>query len=517
MTKRLNLILGDQLNRDSLLWQDIDAKHDEFWMAEVRQASTSPASNKQRTVLFLSAMRHFAKDINADEYALHYLKLDDGFDNFDDALSAALKNSDFDAVRCVLPGDREVMKQLEQCCQRHNVDIDWLADNHFIAQRGEFRQWMKERKQPRMEHWYRHLRKDRQILMNDDGSPVGDQWNFDKDNRKTFGKDGPTDCKDLLTFKLDAITHEVIETVEQTLPELLGQVDSFDWPVTRKQALKLLKDFVTTRLAQFGDYQDAMWTGAPFLFHARLSSSMNLKLLHPQEVIDAAVEAYKQGHAPINAVEGFIRQILGWREYVRGLYWYYRDYWLDYNVLDADNDLPSFYWDADTDMVCLQQSISQVLTYGYGHHIQRLMVTGLFSLLWGVKPAQIHGWYLGMYVDAVAWVEIPNTLGMSQYADGGIVGSKPYIASGAYIDRMSNYCKDCPYDPKQAAGDSACPFTTLYWSFIDKHQEWLATNPRLGMQVKNWHNKDEQEQAQIRKHADWLYQHLGQSKNKEKA
>lgn len=517
MTKRLNLILGDQLNHDSLLWQDIDAKQDEFWMAEVRQASTSPASNKQRTVLFLSAMRHFAKDINAEKYALHYLKLDDGFDNFDEALSATLKDSDFDAVRCVLPGDREVMKQLEQCCQRQNIDIDWLADNHFIALRGEFRQWMKERKQPRMEHWYRHLRKDRQILMNEDGSPVGGQWNFDKDNRKSFGKDGPGDSKDLLIFKPDAITREVIETVEQVLPDLPGQADSFDWPVSRKQALKLLKDFVTTRLAQFGDYQDAMWTDAPFLFHARLSSSMNLKLLHPQEVIDAAANAYEQGHAPINAVEGFIRQILGWREYVRGLYWYYRDYWLDYNALDADNDLPSFYWDADTDMVCLQQSISQVLTYGYGHHIQRLMVTGLFSLLWGVKPEQIHHWYLGMYVDAVAWVEIPNTLGMSQYADGGIVGSKPYIASGAYINRMSNYCKDCPYDPKQAAGEGACPFTTLYWSFIDKHQEWLATNPRLGMQVKNWHNKEDQEQAEIRMRADWLYQHLGQSKNKEKA
>ncbi len=515
MIRRLNLILGDQLNRDSLLWQDIDAEQDEFWMAEVIAESNRPASNKQRSILFLSAMRHFTEAIKAEGFFLHYFSIDAQRESLSSALSPLLAQSAFTHIRCVLPGDVSIMKQLERCCDEHQLKIEWLADNHFITRRGEFHQWMKERIQPRMENWYRYLRQDRQILMDDNNKPTGGRWNFDKDNRKSFNKSGPPDTEQTGFFEPDAITLSVINDIEKYLPNLPGQAMPFHWPVTREQALALLDDFIQQRLPQFGDYQDAMWQDAPFLFHARLSSSLNLKLLHPQEVIDAAERAYHQGKAPINAVEGFIRQILGWREYVRGLYWYYREYWLDYNALDAQNDLPAFYWDADTEMVCLHQAIAQVLTHGYGHHIQRLMVTGLFSLLWGVKPQQIHDWYLGMYVDAVAWVEIPNTLGMSQYADGGIVGSKPYIASGAYINRMSNYCDSCPYDPKQAAGEQACPFTTLYWSFIDQHQEWLATNPRLGMQVRNWQNKGNDEQTEIRERAAWLYAHMGQRKNKE--
>lgn len=292
------------------------------------------------------------------------------------------------------------------------------------------------------------------------------------------------------------------------LPNLPGKLDEFIWPINRQQSLQVLKEFIAQRLKQFGDYQDAMWRDEPWLYHSRLSLALNLKLLSPNEVIAAALKAYENDQAPLNAVEGFIRQILGWREYMRGLYWAHRDDWLEMNALNARRELPQLYWDADTEMTCLQQSVSHVLFYGYGHHIQRLMVTGLFSLLWGVKPKAIHQWYLAMYVDAVAWVEIPNTLGMSQYADGGIVGSKPYIASGAYIDRMSNYCKQCPFDPKQAHGDTACPFTTLYWAFVDKHQDLLSHNPRLGMQVKNWHRKGKEEQQAILKNADKLHRQL---------
>lgn len=513
MADRLNLILGDQLNADSLLWQDVNKKRDQFWMAEVLGESNQTPSSKQRTTLFLSAMRHFAKDIEKQGYRLSYTRISEGADRFSQALSDYISNHKFKQVRCVLPGDHRVVKELEQCCQEHDIEIEWLADNHFISRRGEFKQWLKGRRQPRMEHWYRHLRRDRQILMQDD-EPVGGQWNFDKDNRKTFGKKGPGPLPDELQFKPDAISKTVIADIETYLPDLPGRLDDFNWPVTREQALQQLDEFINNRLASFGDFQDAMWTDEPFLYHARLSAALNLKLLNPMEVIQAAEQAYLDDKAPLNAVEGFIRQVLGWREYVRGLYWHYRDEWLDYNALGADADLPWFYWHGDTEMTCLQQSISQVLNHGYGHHIQRLMVTGLFSLLWGVKPDAIHHWYLGMYTDAVAWVEIPNTLGMSQYADGGIVGSKPYIASGAYINRMSNYCQHCQYDPKQAAGDKACPFTTLYWSFIDKHQDMLSHNPRLGMQVKNWHNKGEQQQQQIRQRADWLRQHLD-SKHKE--
>jgi deoxyribodipyrimidine photolyase-related protein len=515
MGLRLNLILGDQLNRHSLLWNNVERDKDLFWMAEVSDASSKTPSSKQRSVLFLSAMRHFAQAIEIEGFTLDYVTISDGYQNFTEALSSTLKRHDIEQVRSVLPGDVAVMHELSACCQQHQLEIEWLTDNHFISRRGEFKRWMQDRRQPRMEHWYRHLRQDRHILMDDNNDPEGGQWNFDKDNRKSFGKNGPESVPKPLEFKTDAITRTVIRDIEQLLPDLPGEMDKFNWPVTREQALKQLDDFIDKRLSQFGDYQDAMWTEQPFLYHARLSGCLNLKLLHPMEVIEAAEKAYRESKAPLNAVEGFIRQILGWREYVRGLYWYYRDNWLDYNALEAEQDLPGFYWNARTDMQCMHQSVKQVLTYGYGHHIQRLMVTGLFSLLWGIKPEQIHRWYLGMYIDAVAWVEIPNTIGMSQYADGGIVGSKPYIASGAYIKRMSNYCDHCEFNPKQASGEEACPFTTLYWSFIDHHQEWLARNPRLGMQVRNWDNKSNDEKKAIRERAAWLYQHLDQSTYKE--
>jgi deoxyribodipyrimidine photolyase-related protein len=513
MALRLNLILGDQLNANSLIWQDCDASQDLFLMAEVKAESTQTPSSKQRTALFLSAMRHFADNIKADGYKLIYFSIEQGISRFADALERCFEQQDVDELRCVLPGDVAVVKEIEQCCKTHRVKLAWLPDNHFIARRGEFSDWLGERKQPRMEHWYRHLRREHQVLI-DNGEPLGGQWNFDKDNRKSFAKAGPEAVPEDVIFEPDKLTEQVMADIERYLPDLPGRLDSFNWPVTRKQALQQLDDFIHQRLQLFGDYQDAMWTDEPFLYHARLSASLNLKLLGPMEVIEAAKQAYHDGQAPLNAVEGFIRQILGWREYVRGLYWSYRDSWLDYNALHADQDLPWFYWDGDTSMTCMQQSLSQVLDSGYGHHIQRLMVTGLFSLLWGVKPQAIHRWYLGMYVDAVAWVEIPNTIGMSQYADGGIVGSKPYIASGAYINRMSNYCSHCQYKPKQAAGEKACPFTTLYWSFIDKHQDRLSRNPRLGMQVRNWYNKGEQEQQQIRERTEWLYRNLDKN-NKE--
>lgn len=515
MAYRLNLILGDQLNRDSALFRDSEKDNDLFWMAEVISASSDTPSSKQRTALFLSAMRHFAQSLEIEGLSLQYSTLSDGYQNFSEALSATLKQQQISQVRCVLPGDVDVMHELADCCQRHQLEIEWLADNHFISRPGEFKQWMQNRRQPRMEHWYRYLRQDRQILMDDNNEPEGGQWNFDKDNRKTFCKSGPDAVPEPVEFKADAMTQAVIRNIEQCLPDLPGEIETFNWPVTREQSLEQLQDFISKRLSQFGDYQDAMWTEQPFLFHARLSGCLNLKLLHPLEVIEAAEQAYRDNKAPLNAVEGFIRQILGWREYIRGLYWYYRNDWLNYNALDCDHDLPGFYWDANTDMRCMRESISQVLTFGYGHHIQRLMVTGLFSLLWGVKPDQIHRWYLGMYIDAVAWVEIPNTIGMSQYADGGIVGSKPYIASGAYIKRMSNYCDHCQFKPKQASGDKACPFTTLYWSFIDKHRDLLSRNPRLGMQVRNWDNKGNDEQQAIRDRSEWLYQHLDQSGYKE--
>ncbi|MBT8450090.1 MAG: cryptochrome/photolyase family protein, partial [Gammaproteobacteria bacterium] len=404
------------------------------------------------------------------------------------------------SIYCVLPGDYRLKKELDNVLAHFNSEIEWLSDQHFLAEPGEFKQWLAGRKNPIMEHWYRHIRKRLNILMQADGKPEGGEWNYDKYNRKAFTKKGPPQKSITQTFELDDISRQVLAEVEKHL-DLPGEEALKYWPVNRDQALLVLQEFIDHKLTVFGDYQDAMWQDEPWLYHSRLGAAMNIKLLHPMEVIQAVEKAYRDGQAPINAVEGFIRQIAGWREYMRGLYWSYREDWLEMNELDAHQNLPKFYWDAETEMNCLQQSLSQVLSYGYGHHIQRLMVTGLFSLLYGVKPNQIHEWYLAMYVDAIAWVEIPNTLGMSQFADGGIVGTKPYIASGAYIDRMSNYCKSCPFNPKQATGENACPFTTLYWDFIERHTELLSSHYRLGMQVRHWQNKSAEEQKAIQQQA----------------
>jgi deoxyribodipyrimidine photolyase-related protein len=302
-------------------------------------------------------------------------------------------------------------------------------------------------------------------------------------------------------FAPDAITRDVIALVDKEFADHPGDLTTFDWPVTPEQAKRALDDFIQHRLPEFGTYQDAMWTREPWLYHSRLSAAMNLKLLNPRTVIDAAVVAYESGHARLESVEGFVRQILGWREYVRGVYYLLMPEYIERNALKAHRDLPKFYWTGDTDMNCLKDAITQTLKYGYAHHIQRLMVTGLYALLAGVEPKQVHEWYLAVYVDAVEWVELPNTLGMSQYADGGVMGSKPYIASGKYIQRMSNYCVNCRFNPAKAVGEDACPFTTLYWDFIARHEAMLAANPRTVMQVKNWKRMETSVQTAIRKRA----------------
>ena len=319
----------------------------------------------------------------------------------------------------------------------------------------------------------------------DGKKPVGGQWNFDEDNRGSFGKAGPGLLPQALRFEPDPVTQDVMRLVNAKLASNPGHLNSFGWPVTREQALEALDSFIQHRLPFFGLYQDAMWAGEVWLYHSHIASALNLKLLHPKEVVKAAEGAYEQGHAPLPAVEGFVRQILGWREYVRGIYWTQMPEYLERNELQASAHLPAFYWTGETDMACLRDAITQTLNHGYAHHIQRLMVTGLYALLLGVAPKEVHAWYLGVYVDAVEWVELPNTLGMSQFADGGVMASKPYVASGKYIDRMSNHCKGCRYNPALSTGETACPFTTLYWDFLNRHVDVLAKNPRMLMQLKN--------------------------------
>ena len=364
----------------------------------------------------------------------------------------------------------------------------------------EFKGFAEGRKSIRMEYFYRFVRKKFGVLMEGD-APVGGAWNYDKENRKSFGKAGPSAPNTRSGHAPDSLTREVMALVEERFKEHPGSLKSFRWAVTREAALADLAGFIKERLAFFGDHQDAMWSDEPWLFHSLLSTSLNLKLLKPKEVVEAAEKAYNDGVAPLAAVEGFIRQILGWREYVRGVYWLYMPEYLERNTLGADQPLPDFYWTGQTDYECLKQSIGQTLEYGYAHHIQRLMVTGLFALLYGVHPKAVHEWYLAIYVDAVEWVELPNSLGMSQYADAGVMASKPYVATGKYIDRMSNYCSKCPKNPSKRVGEEACPFTTLYWDFLLRHEAVLRKNQRMQLQVRNIDRIESAEKVLIQRQA----------------
>lgn len=501
--RNLCLIFGDQLNRDSLIFSDFDPQQDLLWMAEVIEESQHVPSNKQRSVLFISAMRHFAQVLENETLPLVYYRLDRQFQQFGDALAESLKSFRPKLIKLVLPGDYRVLQNLKAFAASSGIPLEVLPDNHFIAKPGEFTVWMKGKKQLRMEYWYRQLRKRTGVLMRN-GAPEGGDWNYDQENRGSFGRSGPGMRDADLVFPVDGLTQEAVRDVEQYFPNNPGLLATFGWPVTREQALALLAFFVREHLPLFGTYQDAMWLNEPWLHHSRLSAALNLKMLSPMEVISAAEQAYLAGDAPLNSVEGFIRQILGWREYVRGLYWSFMPEWVDKNALDAQQNLPDFYWTGNVDMTCLAQSIRQVLEHGYGHHIQRLMVTGLFALLWQAQPLQVHQWYLAMYVDAIEWVELPNVLGMSQYADAGIMASKPYIATGRYIAKMSNYCDHCCYKPDDAESEQACPFTTLYWEFLRKHREMFVNHPCLALQVKHLDAQPEEKRRAISQRAQWV-------------
>ena len=484
--RHLVIVLGDQLDINATALEGFDPAHDCIWMAEVAQESEHVWSAKQRTTVFLSAMRHFADALRAQSWPLHYVTLDapDNVGTLAGELAKAIATFRPQTLVMTAPGDWRVLQDLRSAALAAQVPLDLRDDLHFFSTVRDFAAHAKGRKQLRLEYWYRELRQKTGILM-DGKAPVGGQWNFDADNRASFGAKGPGAVPPPTRFAPDATTQAVIALVNTRFASHPGSLAEFGWPVTRAQALLALNAFITERLPFFGEHQDAMWEGEVWLYHAHLACAVNLKLLGAREVVAAAEAAYRAGAAPLAAVEGFIRQILGWREYVRGIYWTQMPDYLERNALGASADLPAFYWTGDTDMACLRDAIAQTLRHGYAHHIQRLMVTGLYALLSGVRPQEVHRWYLAVYVDAVEWVELPNTLGMSQFADGGVMASKPYAASGKYIQRMSNHCKGCRYDPALSVGASACPFTTLYWDFLLRHEPMLSANPRMGMQVKN--------------------------------
>ena len=476
----LRVILGDQLSFDISALADLDAARDNVLMMEVTDENTYVRHHKQKIVLVLSAMRHFADELRERGVSVDYVRLDDPKNS--GALSTEVKRAVVrhapERVVVTEAGEWRVQEMVESWGALCGLKVEVRIDDRFFADRARFAVWTRGRRVWRMEHFYHEMRREHAILMEGD-QPAGGEWNFDSENRKSLPKS--VGLPDRLRFTPDATTRTVIALVEEQFSDHFGELEDFGWPVNRREALTALSDFIEHGLPHFGDYQDAMRSGAPFLFHSLLSPALNIGLLSPREVCGAAEAAWRSGAAPLNAVEGFVRQVLGWREYVRGVYWSLMPEYADRNALNATRSLPSFYWTGDTPMRCLRETIGDTARYAYSHHIQRLMVTGNFALLAGVAPREIERWYLAVYADAYEWVEMPNTLGMAVFADGGQMASKPYAASGAYIDRMSDLCSGCSYNVKLKTGPNACPFNYLYWAFLIRQKSRLAGNNRLAM------------------------------------
>jgi deoxyribodipyrimidine photolyase-related protein len=493
MVNSLRVVLGDQLSRGVSSLDGIEPG-DVVLMMEVAEETAYVGHHKQKIVLFLSAMRHFADNLRAEGIAVDYMLLDaeGNTGSFTEELARAVARHRPARVIATEPGEWRVARAMAAWHDRLEIKVELRPDTRFFASHRRFIDWAQGRSQWRMEHFYRELRRETRILMEGD-SPAGGEWNYDNENRKRLprGKE-PTRRR---RFPPDATTRAVMDMVEARFPENFGTLDAFDWPVCREDALAALDDFIAHGLPEFGDYQDAMKAGAPFLYHSLLSPALNLGLVTPRELCDTVEAAWREGRAPLNAVEGFIRQILGWREYVRGVYWSSMPDYAEENRLSARRPLPAFYWTGETDMRCLAEAIGQTRDHAYSHHIQRLMLTGNFALLAGVAPREIERWYLAVYADALEWVEMPNTLGMAVFADGGRMASKPYAASGAYIDRMSDFCRGCAYDVKKKVGQGACPFNALYWAFLIRNRKTLEGNPRLAMPYRTLRGWDEARRA----------------------
>ncbi len=479
----LRLILADQLNLSLASLADADAQQDTIMLCEVMAEATYVKHHQQKIAFLFAAMRHFTEELRQQGFTVRYIKLDDpeNTGSFDGEMARAIKALSPTKIIVTEAGEWRVQQMLQHWQARHGLPVEIRTDTRFLATAAEFAAWAKNKKQLRMEFFYREMRRKYHILMESDGQPTGGQWNYDKENRRP-PKAGMTSPA-RLSHKKSAITKEVLALVKarfgQNLGGHFGRLEPFHYAVTRAQALLELEHFIDVLLPHFGDYQDAMVSGEAFLYHSLLSTYLNAGLLLPLEICRKAEAAYRAGHAPLNATEGFIRQILGWREYIRGIYWHLMPEYAERNSLKATTPLPAFYWTAETKMFCMREAISHTRDYAYSHHIQRLMITGNFALLAGLDVKQVQEWYLAVYADAYEWVEMPNTLGMALFGDGGVVASKPYAASGKYIQRMSNYCQHCPYDAEIMLGEKACPFNALYWDFLMRHEKEFRRNQRM--------------------------------------
>jgi deoxyribodipyrimidine photolyase-related protein len=498
---RLRVVLGDQCSRSLSTLQDLDPARDVVLMMEVQDECTYVPHHPQKIVLILSAMRHFARALEARGVRVDYVRLDDPANthSFSGEVGRAVARHRPVAIIVTEPGEWRVLEVIRSWEDRFGVPVELREDTRFLCTGADFNRWAHGRKALRMEFFYREMRRATGLLMEPDGTPAGGEWNYDAQNRKPLapGTAPPAPPR----FAPDSITREVMALVAERFPAHFGSLEGFAWPVTAQDARAALDAFVAERLPRFGDFQDAMAEGQATLFHALISTSLNCGLLLPREACEAAEAAYRAGLAPLNAVEGFIRQLLGWREYVRGLYWLRMPAYARSNALEARRALPPFYWTAGSGMRCMDAAVGQTRDLAYAHHIQRLMVTGNFALIAGLDPAAVNEWYLAVYADAYEWVELPNVHGMSLFADGGVIASKPYAASGAYINRMSDHCRHCAFDVKRATGEGACPFNFLYWDFLARHEKRFAANQRMGMQMANLRRMDPARLGEIREEA----------------
>ena len=504
----LRVVLGDQLSHDISSLQGADKKNDIIWMCEVWEEATYVKHHKKKIAFLFSAMRHFARELKDIFENVHYTKLDDA-DNagsFRAEIKRAVKAYKPSKIIVTHPGEYRVLEDMKQWEQDFGVPVEIREDDRFLCGIEQFKRWAEGRKGLRMEFFYREMRRQHNILMEGD-APVGGAWNYDSENRDNPGVD-PLMIPNPASFKIDGITLDVLKLVGERFADHFGDLEPFYFAVTRKDALKVLKRFIDERLPSFGEYQDVMAQGQPWLYHAHISFYVNCGLLSPLECIHAAEKAYHDGAAPLNAAEGFIRQILGWREYVRGIYWLKMPSYAEENFLNARRDLPWFYWSGETKMNCLKQCVNETKQNAYAHHIQRLMVLGNFALLAGLSPKQVNEWYLIVYADAYEWVELPNVSGMILFADGGFLGSKPYAASGAYINKMSDYCKNCAYKVKEKNGPEACPFNYLYWNFLIENRQSLEKNPRMAMPYRTLAKMDKDKILSIRRDSELFLKSL---------
>ncbi len=496
---RLRIILPDQLDRSYL--DDWIEAGDTVLVAECGYLFRDD-THKRKLAFLCAAGRQFAREIADRGFSVEHRTVGDQSHAraLREHVVAAARQCGAEALAVHRPGSFSELHEIDAASQELGIPIEVDEDPSFYATPADFAEHVEGRSSLVMEYFYHELRRRHEILM-DGGKPAGGQWNYDKENRRTFGKEGPGSVPPPYRVEPDPITSAAIEEVARVFADNPGSLEGFGLPVTPEAARSALDEFIASRLPQFGAYEDAMWTGDSFLFHSHLSPMLNTRLLDPREAVAAAEAAWRNGDAPINSVEGFIRQVVGWREFVRGVYYHRGPEYLEENQLGAHARVPAAFWTGDTRMNCVGTTTGHILATGYAHHIQRLMVMGLFAQLAGVDPLAFHEWHLALYLDAYEWVSAPNVIGMSQYADGGYLATKPYVASGKYIKRMSNYCNECAYSPDEATGDRACPFTTLYWNFLARHRSMLDENRRMTFQMKNLERKPDDELERIRARA----------------